>query len=146
MRASRTNTAFILIVLRNRLKIKYYGISSKVMYLYAICTSRRASVSVLIKQNSSLYKLSNAVRIHKLVLFGCSIIVCMCRAPIRVMVTSYEFCCIKRHNTLSLIWDTHGGECEDGCLLGCSAECRLVWVYRRFRGQRRYIPEDIHLH
>jgi hypothetical protein len=28
---------------------------------------------------------------------------------------------------------SHGGEREDGCLLGCSV-CSLVEVYRRFRG------------
>jgi hypothetical protein len=46
---------------------------------------------------------------------------------------------------LSRIWVSHGGEYEDGCLLGCSA----VWSGRSlptFQTTRRYNPEDSHIH
>jgi hypothetical protein len=40
---------------------------------------------------------------------------------------------LGRNLNLNRIWGSHGGEYEDGCLLGCSA-CSLVEVCQRFRG------------
>jgi hypothetical protein len=54
------------------------------------------------------------------------------------------------------VWGSHGGECEDGRLLGCSAVQSLIALFLEavqtsetlvnlFQSTRRYNPEDSHL-
>jgi hypothetical protein len=66
----------------------------------------------------------------------------------RVLIQTYE---VGTKGRLSRILGSHGGEYEDGCLLGCSAALMMEATRTSetfvnfYQTTRRYNPEDSHL-